>query len=126
MRFEPKDRMGEVIIFNSHKPCITVDLKRGQKTTLINLKLAHSGNNDDLDQINSKDQTTQGNLSKEKLRENMKESMAAVANKSENLLSNLNPKNELVQQFQVHRNLCCIILILSGKLFLEDCLLSLK
>ncbi len=45
---------------------------------------------------------------------------------NENLHQNNTPDNELVNKFEIEPNMNCIILLNSGKLVLEDCLLSLK
>jgi pectin methylesterase-like acyl-CoA thioesterase len=46
LKLMPRDEIGDIILVSSKKPCITVNLKKGQKFSIEGLKIFHCGNND--------------------------------------------------------------------------------
>lgn len=48
---EPKEKIGDIIIVVSSKPTITIDLKEGEKCTITGLKMSHSGNSEDVEEL---------------------------------------------------------------------------
>lgn len=45
---EPKEKIGDIIMVVSSKPAFYINLKEGEKCTIIGIKLSHSGNSEDL------------------------------------------------------------------------------
>ncbi|EGR30705.1 hypothetical protein IMG5_125070, partial [Ichthyophthirius multifiliis] len=108
IRLEPKEKIGDIIIIGSKGPVILIDLQKQEKCHLLGLKLAHTGMTDEFQ--NSKNNTEQHERDK-----NSKVHQIQTT-----------PEKELVNYFHINKHVHSIVTIFGGKLFIEDCLLSLN
>ena len=48
---EPKEKVGDIIVVVSSSPAIIIDLKKDERCTIVGLKMSHSGNNEDVEEL---------------------------------------------------------------------------
>jgi len=114
LKLEPKEKLGDIIIVVSTKPGITINLKPHEKCTIIGLKLSHSGNNEEVEKF-------------EKMGEAKNVDLMNLFKSNEEISPDTkDPYQELVNKFEIDANMNVIILLNGGKLYLEDCMLSLN
>lgn len=51
LRLEPKEKVGDIIVVVSSQPAIMIDLKKEERCTIVGLKMSHSGNSEDLEEL---------------------------------------------------------------------------
>lgn len=51
LRLEPKEKVGDIIIVVSSSPAITINLKKDERCTIVGLKMSHSGNSEDVEEL---------------------------------------------------------------------------
>ena len=114
MRLEPKEKIGDIIIVVSSKPTITIDLKEGEKCTITGLKMSHSGNSEDVEEL-------------EKLIEDKEMAMNLFGGVEDGGASAAkSPEEDFVSKVPVEQAMNCVVLLFGGKLIMEDCLIALN
>lgn len=51
LRLEPKEKVGDIIVVVSSSPTITIDLQKDERCTIVGLKMSHSGNSEDVEEL---------------------------------------------------------------------------
>jgi F-box protein 11 len=91
-----------------------IDLQKDERCTIVGLKMSHSGNSEDLEEL-------------EKLIEDKEMALNLFGGVGEGGgIAGQSPDEEFVTKVPVEPTMNCVVLINGGKLFMEDCLISLK
>eukprot|EP01017_Pseudomicrothorax_dubius_P037831 TRINITY_DN5597_c0_g1_i1.p1 TRINITY_DN5597_c0_g1~~TRINITY_DN5597_c0_g1_i1.p1 ORF type:complete len:544 (+),score=130.28 TRINITY_DN5597_c0_g1_i1:50-1681(+) len=110
IRLEPKDRSGDFILVVEKRPAILIEIGKEEKCFLVGIKISHYGNSEEIGRFDEMDE------------KNPFAKMLNMQNQSN--FEKVTPDNELIMRFPTDPNINCLIMVNSGKVIMEDMILS--
>ncbi|KAL4501682.1 hypothetical protein ABPG72_018733 [Tetrahymena utriculariae] len=120
LRLEAKDKSGDVVILGNKGPVILLNVQKSEKCHLVGLKIAHTGQVED-----EKDEGYKKSHFTKTLNVNNQELIERDIN-SDIITYVSPPEKELCDVYNINQYVHSIVTVYSGKIFIEDSLLSLN